>query len=201
MDRPGSSFNMGSSLPGQVNGGFDMTDGNEITVTSLSGSRIATRQTWEDGIEAFSDPDRMEKGKPAFKSFTEEHPPDPSTVSAMERTLAAFMNQGLLLVGIGTALMTFNQHGPNIVGWVMVPAGVLHIVWSWYEFYIRLHWLRKGSDQALSYRRSLWWTGALVVLIVAASIVELYGNIMYGAFVVVTFPDGEGQGLPTTPTP
>ncbi|XP_066299258.1 uncharacterized protein [Branchiostoma lanceolatum] len=169
MDRPGSSFNMGSSLPGQVNGGFDMTDGNEITVTSLSGSRIATRQTWEDGIEAFSDPDRMEKG--------------------------------LLLVGIGTALMTFNQHGPNIVGWVMVPAGVLHIVWSWYEFYIRLHWLRKGSDQALSYRRSLWWTGALVVLIVAASIVELYGNIMYGAFVVVTFPDGEGQGLPTTPTP
>ncbi|XP_035698732.1 uncharacterized protein LOC118431597 [Branchiostoma floridae] len=174
MDRPGPSFNMGSPLPGQVNGGFTMSDGDDITVTSMSGNnRVATRKATEDRFQAFADPDRIEKGEPKFESFTEEYPADPSILSAMERTLAAFMNQGLLLVGIGTALMTFNQYGPNIVGWVLVPVGVLHIVWSWYEFYLRLHRLQKGSDRPLSNRRSLWWTGALVLLIVAASAVEL----------------------------
>ncbi|XP_078574887.1 vacuolar transporter chaperone complex subunit 2-like [Branchiostoma floridae x Branchiostoma japonicum] len=204
MDRPGLSFNMGSPLPGQVNGGFTMTDGDDITVTSMSGnSRVATRKATEDRTQTltFADTDRIEKGEPKFESFTEEYPADPSVLSAMERTLAAFMNQGLLLVGIGTALMTFNQYGPNIVGWVLVPVGVLHIVWSWYEFYLRLHRLQKGSDRPLSYRRSLWWTGALVLLIVAASAVELSCNIIYGAFVRVTFPDGEGQGMATTANP
>eukprot|EP00058_Branchiostoma_floridae_P014986 XP_002600474.1 hypothetical protein BRAFLDRAFT_70151 [Branchiostoma floridae] len=179
MDRPGPSFNMGSPLPGQVNGGFTMSDGDDITVTSMSGNnRVATRKATEDRFQAFADPDRIEKGEPKFESFTEEYPADPSILSAMERTLAAFMNQGLLLVGIGTALMTFNQYGPNIVGWVLVPVGVLHIVWS-----------------------CLWWTGALVLLIVAASAVELSCNIIYGAFVRVTFPDGEQQGMATTANP
>ncbi|KAI8509779.1 hypothetical protein Bbelb_122070 [Branchiostoma belcheri] len=200
MYRPGSSFNMGSPLPGQVNGGFSMTDENDMPVTSLSGNRVATKVS-RDRVQAFENPKRIEKGQPVLVSFTEESPPDPSILSAMERTLAAFMNQGLLFIGIGTALMTFNQHGPNIVGWVLVPLGALHIVWSWYEFYLRLHGLRKGSDRPLSYRRSLWWTGSLVVLIVAASVVELSCNILFGAFVRVTFPDGEGEGLATTASP
>ncbi|XP_019642164.1 PREDICTED: uncharacterized protein LOC109483566 [Branchiostoma belcheri] len=175
MNRPGPSFNMGSHLPGQVNGGFTITEENEMPVTSLSGNGTATKNR----AQAFGDPERIEKGhQPVFESFTEDYPADPSILSAMERTLAAFMNQGLLLVGIGTALMTYNQNGPNIVGWVLVPAGVLHIIWS-----------------------CLWWTGSLVVLIVAASIVELSCNIIFGAFVRVTFPDGEGQGLATTENP
>ncbi|XP_035690113.1 uncharacterized protein LOC118425412 [Branchiostoma floridae] len=118
---------------------------------------------------------------------------NPSVAAGLERTLAAYMNQGLLLVGLGTTLMMFEETRPNLAGWILVPAGAVHIVWSWLEYYFRMRALRNNKEhRAMNYRRSMVWTAVLVALMLLVVGLNMVSNIKYG-FVGISLPQNSAE--------
>ena len=107
------------------------------------------------------------------QSSFRKQPVDPALICAMERTFLSALNHAFYMMLLATGLMSINDYDemPFCLGAAVFVCAVIYAVLSYFVHWRRLHNL--AMQRTITTTESLTWLGALCVLVVIVSVLDL----------------------------